>query len=99
MGIELNNYIAVDGSRQFLALPESCAWSDLRTHLGALEGVELGEYLTDGIVEAWIGFAYRGYRFMINNQFGEYWFFSDDPACPASVLTEIAQHCHSFLCT
>ena len=46
-----------DGSRQFAALPESCAWSDLRNHLGKLPGVRLGEYLTDAVTEAWIDFA------------------------------------------
>jgi hypothetical protein len=98
MALQLHNHIAVDGSRQFLALPESCAWSDLRTHLSALEGVALGEYLTDGITQAWIDFTYRGYRFTINNQFGKYWFFVDDPVCPADLLIELGMHCHGFLC-
>ena len=99
MVIKLSNQIAADGSRQFLLLPESCAWSVLRSHLGALDGVALGEYLTDGVVEAWIDFTYKGYRFTINNQFGEYWFFSDDPICPVTLLTEIAQHCQTLRCT
>lgn len=93
MFIQLINHTMSDGSRQFAALPESCTWPALRKHLGKLDGVVLGEYLTDGVTEAWIDFTYRGYSFTVNNQFGEYWFFSSDAQCPDELLTEIVRHC------
>lgn len=86
-----------DGSRQFASLPESCSWSALRKHIGKLAGVGLGEYVTDGVTEAWIEFTYRGYSFTVNIQLGEYWFFSSAPECPDDILAEIVPHCRERL--
>ncbi len=93
MSIKLTNHTMSDGSRQFAALPESCTWLALREHMGKLDGVVLGGYLTDGVTEAWIDFTCQGYSFTVNNQFGEYWFFSSDAQCPDELLTEIVRHC------
>jgi len=79
VSIALTSHTMNDGSRKFAALPESCSWSALRKHLGTLAGVGLGEYVTDGVTEAWIDFTYRGYSFTINNQFGEFGFSLQTP--------------------
>ncbi len=33
----------------------------------------------------------------INNQFGEFWFFVDDPKCPSSILAAVIVHCEKVL--
>jgi hypothetical protein len=92
----LNSRMA-DGSRHFASLPEKRSWRALRNHLGRLPGVTLGEFVTDNVIEAWIDFRYGGHEFTVNNQFGEYWFFVSDPACPESVLDRVREHCGRFL--
>jgi hypothetical protein len=82
-----------DGSRQFLALPESVPWNLLRDHVAELKGGKVTGYLTDQITEVWIDFTFRGQKFTINNQFGEYWFFVKNPDCPAEILQHVAEHC------
>lgn len=86
-----------DGSRQFAALPESVSWEQLRDHLARLEGVVVTDFITDHVVEAWIDFSYRGHDFTVNNQFGEYWFFVEDPACDSEILLAIVAHCQRLL--
>ena len=44
------------------------------------------------MVESWIDFRYKGHRFSINNQFGDFWFFVQDPACPEALLSKVASH-------
>ena len=91
--MKLLSFKAHDGSRQFLKLPESVGWNELRDHITALPGAELTDYLTDHVTEVWIDFLFRGYKFTVNNQFGEYWFFVDDPDCPEHTLSVVAEHC------
>lgn len=82
-----------DGSRQFLTLPESMPWNLLRDHVAELEGVKVTGYLTDQVAEVWTDFTFRGQKFTINNQFGEYWFFVKNPNCPDEILQQVAEHC------
>lgn len=82
-----------DGSRHFVSLPEARAWNMLRDHIARLPGVTIEECLSDGMTEVWIDFSYRGYKFTVNNQLGEYWFFVSDPRCPEQILEEVALHC------
>jgi hypothetical protein len=86
-----------DGSRQFAALPESESWHRLRDHVSELAGAQVTDLITDEITEAWLDFTYRGQRFNVNNQFGEYWFFVRDPSCADDILTEVVRHCDSLL--
>jgi len=86
-----------DGSRHFLTLPESEPWRVLRDHLALLSGVEVTDFLTDGVTEAWIDFAFSNHCFTANSQFGEYWFFVNDPSCPAEILNQVARHCVQLL--
>jgi hypothetical protein len=60
-------------------------------------GVTLSDYLTDDVTEMWLDFSFRDQRFTVNNQFGEFWFFAADPACPDDVLRAIVEHCESLL--
>ena len=93
--IKLLNLTMNDGSRQFLALPESVPGNLLRDHIANLEGTEVTGFLTDYITEVWIHFSFHGQKFSINNQFGEYWFFVEDSKCPDDVLRIVAEHCAS----
>ena len=81
MAARLINIIMNDGSRHFGDLPESIDWHQLREHIKLLDGAQVTDFITDKITEVWIDFAYRGYQFSINNQFGEYWFFVNNPEC------------------
>lgn len=86
-----------DGSRHFLTLPESEPWAVLRDHLALLSGVEITGFITDGVTEAWIDFYFSNCRFTVNNQFGEYWFFVNDPSCSPETLEQVTRHCTELL--
>ena len=94
--MKLLNHKAYDGSRQFLALPESIDWDEVRDHIAALPSVQVTEYLTDHITEVWIDFSFHGHNFKVNNQFEEYWFFVEDADCPEHTLLIVADHCASL---
>ena len=82
-----------DGSRHFGDLPESLGWYQLRKHIEHLDGAQVTDFITDNITEVWIDFAYRGHQFSINNQFGEYWFFVENPQCSDELLQAVLDHC------
>jgi hypothetical protein len=88
----LINLIMHDGSRHFGDLPQTTLWYDVRDHVARLPGALLTGFVTDDITEAWIDFTYRQHDFSINDQFGDYWFFVNDPACPDEVLNEVLSH-------
>ena len=92
MAEELLNFIANDGSRQFGELPQPVLWYEMRDHIENLVGAEITDFLTDHVTEAWIDFTYCGYRFTVNDQWGDYWFFVDDPSCPDEILKTILSH-------
>ena len=97
MAAKLLNMIMNDGSRHFGDLPESVDWHQLRDHIERLEGVRVTNFVTDNVTEVWIDFDYRGHRFSVNNQFGSYWFFVDNPACSEEILETVLGHCGSVL--
>lgn len=72
-------------------------WHDLLGHLELLRGVEVTQFVTDGVVGSWIDFTFRGQRFTINEEAGFYHFFVEEPDCSGSVLNEVAAHCEKFL--
>jgi hypothetical protein len=86
-----------NGSRNFATLPQTVLWYDLRDHLQTLGGVEVTEFITDDVTQAWIDFTYHGHTFTINDQLGDFWFFVDDPSCPDEILTEVVKHCERLL--
>jgi len=93
MKSKLFDYRAHDGSRQFAALPEVFPWELLRDRINELSGALVTDYMTDNVTEMWLDFSFRGHKFTVNNQFGEFWFFVQDPACPDEVLTTVIEHC------
>ena len=81
-----------DGSRHFGDLPFSRSRESVRDYVARLDGARLTDFLTDVVTEAWIDFELAGQRFTVNNQFGEYWFFVDDPSCPEPLLRSVLAH-------
>ena len=86
-----------DGSRHFVDMPEVVFFDEFADHAEELEGAEITEFLTDGIVEMWLEFDYRGHKFTVNNQLGDYWFFVEDPNCPEEILMEVIDHFRQLL--
>ncbi|HQU83801.1 MAG TPA: hypothetical protein PKY59_11775 [Pyrinomonadaceae bacterium] len=86
-----------DGSRHFADLPEAVFFDEFADHVEKLEGAEITEFITDGVVEMWLDFDYRGHKFSVNNQFGDYWFFVRDPNCSDEILLEITDHFRKLL--
>lgn len=82
-----------DGSRHFFSMPDSFyPWQILRGHLSTIPGASEKNFVSDGVLEFWLDFDFRGYLFSINNAAGDLWFFSEDPDCPEEILSEIADH-------
>lgn len=94
---ELLNVLMNDGSRQFAELPQAVLWHELRAHIERFDGAAVTDFITDGVTEAWIDFAYHGYHFSVNDQLGNYWFFVDDPSCPDEILESVVSHCKLLL--
>lgn len=88
------NYI---GWRNFADMPEVVFFDDLADHVEDLDGAEITEFITNGVLEMRLDFEYRGNRFSIDNELGDYRFFVEDPACPKEILLEIAAHFRQLL--
>ena len=86
-----------DGSRHFVNLPEDVFFDELADHVEELDGAEITEFITDGVIEMWLEFDYRGQQFSVNNQFGDYWFFVKDADCPEEILFEVIDHFRQLL--
>ena len=86
-----------DGSRHFVDLPEVVFFDDLYDHTEKLHGAEITEFITDGVVEMWLDFKFRGHKFSVNNQFGDYWFFVENPECSDKILFEVITHFRKLL--
>jgi hypothetical protein len=97
MAEKLFSMIMNDGSRHFGDLPQTVLWYELRDHLERFAGAAVTGFVTDHVTEAWIDFSYRGYHFSVNDQFGNYWFFVDDPGCPDEILEAVLSHCELLL--
>jgi len=94
MADSTNNLLDVrasDGSRHFAALPESIEWMELRGALTSKSGVIVTKFVSDRITQAIIDFTYRGHEFTVDTQFGEYWLFVRDAACPVEILTDVVK--------
>ena len=87
-----------DGSRNFLLLPTGRTPPiHLVFHVFLLWGAFPTAYIPS-FGESWIDFRYKGNKFSINNQYGDFWFFVEDPLCPDSILLEVAKHFEKILC-
>ena len=97
MKASLLNFPLHSGGRQFAELPEACSWDEFRQHIQRLPGAAITTYVTDHVTEMWLDFSFRGHAFTVNNQFGDFWFFVRDPACPYDILIDIIEHCEPLL--
>lgn len=86
-----------DGSRHFVDLPEVVFFDEFYEHAEELRGAEITEFITDGVIEMWLDFEFRRHKFSVNNQFGDYWFFVENPACPDEILLEVIEHFRELL--
>ena len=86
-----------DGSRNFADLPETVFFDKIREHLAGLDGAEETGFISDSVTEMWLDFNYSGYRFTINNQNSNYWFFVDDPKCTDAILQAVIDHFKTLL--
>lgn len=91
------NSITDDGSRNFANFPETVSFERLREIVKQFEGTKEISFVTDSVTEVWLDFEYQGYKFSINNQNGDYWFFVEDPACPNGTLFKVVKHFGNFL--
>jgi len=86
-----------DGSRHFVDLPEIVFFDEIYEHTEELDGAEIIEFITDGVIGMWLDFQFRGHKFSVTNQFGDYWFFVENPECPDEILIEIIEHFRQLL--
>jgi len=89
----LINMTMNDGSRHFYGHPTVISWYRLLRHLKKLGDLKITNIVSDHVTEAWVDLTFRSYEFSINDQWGEYWFFSEDSNCPEDILLEIVTHC------
>ena len=94
--VSITNFIMHDGSRHFLALRQSIHSNALVAAIKTMPDVAIAEFL-ETIPESWIDFGFRGHKFAINDQFGEYWFFAKDATCPEDILIELGDRFATFL--
>lgn len=96
--MKLLQYTMNDGSRNFLLLPTgSTPPIRLVFRVLSLWGAYPTAYIPS-LGESWIDFRYKRQKFSINNQYGDFWFFVENPKCPDSVLLEVANHFERILC-
>ena len=86
-----------DGSRHFVDLPEVVFFDDFANHVEELDGAEITEFMTDGVIEMWLEFDFCGQQFSVTNQLGDYWFFVKDADCPEESLIEVIDHFRQLL--
>jgi len=86
-----------DGARHFADMPEAVFFDEVADHVEKLDGAEITEFITDGVVEMWLDFEYRGHQFSVNNQLGDYRFFVRDTDCPEDILLEVCDHFRKLL--
>ncbi|MEO7326188.1 MAG: hypothetical protein ABIW82_15285 [Dokdonella sp.] len=90
--VELLDERMHDGSRHFALLPQTQSPLRLLFSVFTLVGAIPRGYLPGLIAGSWLDFRYKGYKFSVNHQYGDFWFFVDDPDCPDSLLTKVASH-------
>ena len=61
-----------DGARHFVDLPEVVFFDEFYDYTEVLECVDITEFLTNGVIEMWLDFEFRGHKFSVSNQFGDY---------------------------
>ncbi len=97
MLLDLLDFRMNDGSRHFAKLPETIFFDKLYKIAEQLEGAKQTAFVTDWTTEVWLDFEFHEYKFSINNQFGDYWFFVQSSKCPDKILLEVLKHFERFL--
>ena len=93
---ELKKDLPAD-ARHFVDFPEVIFFDEVRDHVKDLAGTKITEFEMDGVFEMWLEFIFRENKFFINNRFGDYWFYVEDPRCSEEILLEIAGHFRKLL--
>ena len=89
---KIKTLLAPGGQLNFYDHPGTTPWNVLERRLRKLEGLEFkGVY--PGLAQAWIDFKFQGHEFSIDTQWGDYWFFAEDPTCPTDILSKVADQC------
>lgn len=83
--------------RHFVDMPEIVFFDEFYDYLEKLEGVEITEFVADGVVEIRLDFEFRGNEFFVDNHFENYRFFVKNPECPDEILLEIIAHFRRLL--
>lgn len=78
--------------------PQSRFWYELRDHILGLAGVVVRDFVDAPVVGSWLDFTFRGHRFTVNAECGEFVFFVEGTDCPESVRAEIIAHFHPLFC-
>lgn len=86
-----------DGSRHFADLPEVIFFDEFADTVEDLEGAEIIDFQTNGVLEMWLEFEFRGNIFSVGNRLGDYQFFVRDANCPEEILLEVADHFRQIL--
>src|ERR1700757_690128 len=67
-------------NNSFYRFPQTRFWHELRDHLLALPGLAVTDFTDASVVGSWLDFTFRGYRFTINAESGEFVFFVEKAA-------------------
>ncbi|MEZ5346618.1 MAG: hypothetical protein R2681_13790 [Pyrinomonadaceae bacterium] len=86
-----------ENALHFVDFPEVIFFDQFYDHVENLEGTVITEFEVDGVFEMWLEFTFRGNKFFINNKFGDYLFYVEDPNCAEPILLEIADHFRQLL--
>ena len=90
---EMLERIIEGGARHFVDLPVEFAFFDeVANHAELLGGLEINEFLTDGVIGMWMQFEFLGHRFWVSNDLTDYRFYVDNPDCPEAILLKVIEH-------
>ncbi len=92
MPLDLLKLMMCDGSRYFLALPQTCTPQQLLQLLQQLPAAT-GTWVHDAVTdEGWLDFNYCQQPFSIHLSWGEYAFFARQADCPEALLQQLAAY-------
>lgn len=94
---ELKEAHLTENVRHFVDFPEVIFFDDFYDHVEDLYGAEIMRFEMDGVIEMWMEFVFRGYKFYVNNALSDYHFYVEDEKCSDDILLEIANHFRGLL--
>lgn len=84
-----------DGSRHFAVIDQNAGLRAMRNRVLQLKNAKVVNFIDEGIAKPWFDFTFRGHRFLIHCENGEYLLYVQDPQCPDLILFEVGQHLDS----